>query len=60
MKDTVSVEEIYRAKSERRKLLATLPIDETVKIIEKLHELGLAMRAARARLVRATDVGVKR
>jgi hypothetical protein len=59
MKDIVSVEEIYRAKSERRKLLANLPIEEKVKMIEKLHELGLTMRAARARLVRATNGDVK-
>ena len=42
-----TLEEIYEAKRERRKQLAALPIDERVKIIEKLHEFGLMMRKAK-------------
>ena len=42
---------IYRAKRERRKQLAALPIEEKVRIIEQLQELGLALLAAREKRV---------
>lgn len=48
MKPT-SLAGVYRAKEERRKQLAKLSIGEKLPIIEKLHELGLTMRAVRAR-----------
>ena len=41
---------IYRAKRERRKELAALPVEEKVRIIEQLQELGLTMLAARKSL----------
>ena len=43
----LSFEDIYRAKAERRKRLAALPFEEKVRLIEKLQEMGRAMRAAR-------------
>jgi len=49
MKPT-TLQEIYMGKRERRKQLASLPINERVQIIEKLHEFGLMMRNAKADL----------
>jgi hypothetical protein len=43
----LSFEDIYRAKAERRKELAALPFEEKIRIMEKLQEMGRAMRAAR-------------
>lgn len=38
---------IFKAKSERRKELINLPIEEKVRIIEKLKEMGEIMIKAR-------------
>ena len=40
-------EKIYQAKGERRKQLAALPFEEKILIVERLQELGYAMREAR-------------
>ena len=44
---TTTLAEIFEVKAARRKRLASLPVAERIVIIEQLHELGLAMRAAR-------------
>ena len=51
----LSFEDIYRAKAERRKMLAALPFEEKVRIMEKLQEMGRAMRAARETVAVAED-----
>ena len=48
MKTLFTVEEIYAGKEERRKRLAALPIDERVKLIDKLHEFAVEMRKWKA------------
>lgn len=49
MKPT-AIEEIYKAKAERRNALAALSLEEKVEIMERLQEMGRAMREARASL----------
>ncbi len=44
------LQEILAAKRERRTRLANLPIDQKIDLIEKLHELGQTMVAARESL----------
>jgi len=44
------LQEILAAKRERRARLANLPIDQKIDLIEKLHELGQTMVAARESL----------
>jgi septation ring formation regulator EzrA len=44
------LQEILAAKRERRVHLANLPIDQKIDLIEKLHELGETMVAARESL----------
>lgn len=44
------LDKIFREKRERRRRLAALPLNEKVKLIEKLHELGRTMVAARSSL----------
>jgi hypothetical protein len=44
MQREISAASLYRAKEERRKKLAALPIDERVKIIERLHRFARSMR----------------
>jgi hypothetical protein len=39
--------EIYKAKDERRKRLCELSMEEKVEIIERLRDMGIALRAAR-------------
>lgn len=60
MKAPDSVEEIYRAKEKRRKYLSSMSIDEKIKLIEKLNELGRTLRSARAQMNRATAVSESR
>ena len=48
-------EKIYQAKGERRKQLAALPFEEKILIVERLQELGFAMREARKSLVRSEE-----
>ena len=43
-----TLEEIYRRKKERRKRLAALPIEEKIKIVEKLRDLAKATAPHRA------------
>jgi len=43
-------DKILREKRERRKRLTALPLDEKVRLIEKLHDLGRTMIAARSSL----------
>ncbi len=40
-------DELFRAKAERRARLAALPIEEKVRLIEKLRDMGETLRAAR-------------
>lgn len=47
----VTLEEIYRAKAERRTRLAALPLDEKVRLIEKLQAMGKTLRAARSQIL---------
>jgi len=46
--------EIHRAKAERRRRLAHLPVDEKVVIIERLRDLAVSLRAARKGMLRDT------
>ena len=46
----LTLQDIYRAKAERRARLAALPFEEKVLIMEKLQAMGHAMRAARGQL----------
>lgn len=39
--------EIYRAKDERRKRLSNLPVDKKIEIIEQLRDMAIALKAAR-------------
>lgn len=43
-----TLEEIYRQKEQRRQELAALPIEEKVRIMEQLQDMGRAMLAARS------------
>lgn len=52
-----TIEEIYRAKEERRRRLAALPLTEKVRIMEKLQEAGRTLRAARQRMHRGGEEG---
>jgi hypothetical protein len=54
MKSNLTFEEILEAKRQRRRDLARLPLDQKVEIIEKLHDMGRTLLAARASL---PDVG---
>lgn len=40
----VNPDEIFRAKEERRRKLAALPLAEKVKLIEFLHDVGIELR----------------
>ena len=51
----LTFEDIYRAKAERRKMLAALPFEEKVCVMEKLQQMGRAMRAARETAATAED-----
>jgi hypothetical protein len=42
--NSFTVEEIFRAKQARRKLLAKLPLEEKIKIVERLQSLSAAMK----------------
>lgn len=44
------LDEIYKAKEARRKVLTNLPIDDKIAIIEKLRDFGLFMREIRKNL----------
>ncbi len=48
----LTLQDIYRAKAERRTRLAALPFDEKVLIMEKLQTMGHTLRAARAQLAK--------
>lgn len=48
-----TLKEILESKEERRRRLVNLSIDEKVDLIEKLHELGRTMVAARGSLPKA-------
>lgn len=50
----ISIEDLYRAKAARRRQLAALPIEEKVRIMEKLRAMGRSMRAARQQARAAT------
>ena len=43
----ISRDDIRRAKAERRQQLAALPLEEKVRIMEQLQEMGRTMIAAR-------------
>jgi len=42
----MSVEDLFRAKEERRKRLAHLPFEEKIEIVKKLQELSRALKPA--------------
>jgi len=46
----ISLSDLFQAKAERRARLAALPIDEKIRIMEKLQEMGWSLRAARDQL----------
>ena len=46
----ISRDELFLAREERRRRLAELPIEEKVRLIEKLQEAGRTLRAARSEL----------
>ena len=48
----LTLQDIYRAKAERRIWLAALPFDEKVRIMEKLQTMGHTLRAAREQLAK--------
>lgn len=48
----LTLQDIYRAKAERRVRLAALPFDEKVQIMEKLQAMGHTLRAARGQLTK--------
>lgn len=48
----LTLQDIYRAKAERRVRLAALPFDEKVRIMEKLQTMGHTLRAARGQLAK--------
>ena len=48
----MTLQDIYRAKAERRIRLAALPFDEKVRIMEKLQTMGHTLRAARWQLAK--------
>jgi len=50
MNHPVTLQEIFRAKLERRKRLASLPMDQRINLIEQLHELAQTMKTARENL----------
>ncbi len=52
MDHTTTLDSLYQAKAKRRKALIALPIDEKVKIIERLRRFGLSMRELKARNAR--------
>jgi len=43
----MSVEDLFRAKEERRKRLANLPFEEKIEIVKKLQELSRALKPIR-------------
>jgi hypothetical protein len=43
----MSVEDLFRAKEERRKRLAHLPFEEKIEIVKKLQELSRALKPIR-------------
>jgi hypothetical protein len=50
MNHPVTLQEIFRAKLERRKRLASLPMDQRINLIEQLHELAQTMKTTRENL----------
>ncbi len=56
-----TIEDIFAAKAARRRRLASLSIDEKVDLIERLHDLGRTMVAARETLPadRRPDGGIR-
>lgn len=48
----LTLQDIYRAKAERRTRLAALPFDEKVRIMEKLQTMAHTLRAARGQLAK--------
>jgi hypothetical protein len=46
----ISLDDLYRAKAARRAQLAALPLDEKVRLMEKLQDMGHTLRAARQQL----------
>ena len=47
MNHPATFDDVLKAKEERRKRLAALPISERVALIEKLHDLAVTMREVR-------------
>ena len=45
----LTAQEIFARKAQRRKTLAALPVAERVKIIEKLHDFAVEMKAWKER-----------
>jgi len=46
----ISLDDLYRARAERRARLAALPLNEKVRLMEKLQTMGHTLRAARKQL----------
>jgi hypothetical protein len=44
---TMTVEDLFRAKDERRKRLANLPFEEKIAIVKKLQAVSKALKPAR-------------